>query len=139
MYENIIALGHYRSEKHTPMPRENRAAQFAPFAALTGYDELVTESARLTDSLAELDDTAAELLDRKLAVIFDRLDERPAVTVTYFVNDSRKSGGAYITESGNIRHIDMEERMFVFTDGRRIPLDRVTDMSAEIFTEYGIE
>ncbi len=139
MYEEIIGLEHYRAQNHLPMPRANRAAQFAPFAALTGYDALVDESARLTDSLSELDEDAAELLDRKLSVLFERLGERPDVTVTHFVNDRLKSGGAYVTESGCLRHIDMEELALVFADGRRIPLAEVTDMSSVIFAEYGIE
>ena len=96
-YSDIINLPHPESRTHPRMPRSDRAAQFAPFAALTGYDDAVAEAGRLTSSKIELDENELERLDRALAYLTEHQAAHPAVTVTYFVPDDKKSGGAYFT------------------------------------------
>lgn len=107
------------------MPISDRAAQFAPFAALTGYDEAVAETARLTDSRIEPDDDRAADINAKLCMLRDRLWERPAAEVTYFVPDRRKSGGSYVTQRGSAKRIDEYERTVIFTDGVTVPIDDI--------------
>ena len=118
-YDDIIDLPRPKS-KHEPMPMGDRAAQFSPFAALTGYEDAIDETARLTDARVELGESAVEELERALAGIAARISERPDVTVTYFVPDGRKSGGAYVTRAGALKRIDEAEREIVFADGTRI-------------------
>ena len=93
LYDDIINLPHHVSERHPQMSMYNRAAQFAPFAALAGHDSAITEAARLTDAEQELPESEAEILDRKLARL-QTMEEKTPVTVTYFVPDSRKDGGS---------------------------------------------
>ena len=119
MYDDIIDLPRPKSA-HEPMPMSDRAAQFSPFAALTGYEDAIDETARLTDARVELGESAVEELERKLAVLAARISERPEITVTYFVPDGRKEGGAYMTRTGALKRIDELERALVFADGARI-------------------
>ena len=118
-YDDIIDLPRPKSA-HEPMPMSDRAAQFSPFAALTGYEDAIDETARLTDARVELGESAVEELERALAGIAARISERPDVTVTYFVPDGRKSGGVYVTRTGALKRIDELERALVFADGARI-------------------
>ena len=127
MYDDIIDLPRPRSA-HEPMPMSDRAAQFSPFAALTGYEDAIDETARLTDARVELGESAVEELERALAGIAARISERPAVTVTYFVPDERKSGGAYVTRAGALKRIDELERELVFADGTRIAVGDIVSI-----------
>ena len=128
-YSDIINMPHYVSRTRAQMPIHNRAAQFAPFAALTGYEEAVEESARLTDSKAELcEDDAAEL-NKKIQLLSARIASEPYCEVICFVPDKRKSGGRYITVSGNVRLIEEATRQMVFCGGMRIPLDDIVEIS----------
>ena len=104
------------------MPRRDRAAQFAPFAALTGYDDAVDEEARRTDSRRELTEDEINELNARLNELSDTLSDRPDVELTYFLPDPRKSGGSYVTKRGAVRIIDRCENVLVFTDGARIPI-----------------
>ena len=122
-YDDIIDLPRPKS-KHEPMPMSDRAAQFSPFAALTGYGDAIDETARLTDARIELSEEERAELDYK------QLDA-PTVTVTYFIPDERKSGGAYVTHTGVLKRVDEVERMVVFKDGLRVPLDEVMDIKCE--------
>ena len=122
-YEDIIHLPHYVSKARPQMSIMERAAQFSPFAALTGYDAAIKETARLTDEKIELGDEEKDLLNRKQQFLTSILHERPEITVTYFVPDERKSGGAYVTVTGNLRRIDEVERFLVMVDGQKIPLE----------------
>lgn len=97
-YEDIINLPHYEPKKHPRMSRYNRAAQFAPFAALTGYEEQVKEVARLTDKKIEIDDGLKEILSDKLNKINEVIKDNPKVEITYFVSDNKKNGGKYVSE-----------------------------------------
>lgn len=127
-YDDIIDLPRPKS-KHEPMPMSDRAAQFSPFAALTGYGDAIDETARLTDARIELSEEERAELDYKQQYLAT-LDS-PTVTVTYFVPDERKSGGAYVTHTGVLKRVDEVERMVVFKDGLRVPLDEVVDINCE--------
>lgn len=130
-YDDIINLPHHVSSKRPQMSMLDRAAQFSPFAALTGYDDAIQETGRLTDEKINLSEEEKEALDRKQQILLERLDERPALTVIYFVPDEKKSGGAYVTKSGNLKKIDEVERMVTLTDGTKISLDDVYDIESE--------
>ena len=127
-YDDIIDLPRPKS-KHEPMPMSDRAAQFSPFAALTGYGDAIDETARLTDARIELSEEERAELDYKQQYLAT-LDS-PTVTVTYFVPDERKTGGAYVTHTGVLKRVDEVERMVVFKDGLRVPLDEVMDIKCE--------
>lgn len=133
-YEDIIHLPHHVSSVHTPMPVEARAAQFSPFAALTGYGDAVRETGRLTEERAELEEDEMGDLDRKLTELQEQIGDRPEISVTYFKPDARKSGGAYVTATGRIRKIDMFPRALVLEDGTRIPLEAVTGLEGGLFS-----
>lgn len=130
-YSDIIRLE--PPEPRRRMPRLDRAAQFSPFAALTGYDEVLAETARLTDERAELSDEDAALLNERLALLSENAGERPEVSVTFFLPDKRKEGGKYVTANGTVKRIDMAEMTLVFTDGRRIPIADIYRIGGEIF------
>lgn len=132
-YDDIIDLPHHVSATRPHMELSDRAAQFSPFAALTGYESAVREAARLTDQRVELDENAREALDKKLAVLEGQLAERPGVTVTYFVPDERKEGGSYVTVSGRVKRIRGDEGALVFEDGRRVGVGDIVDMDGGIF------
>lgn len=124
-YDDIIHLPHHVSQNHPQMPLRERAAQFAPFAALTGYEAAVGETARQTTERRELDAQEAAELNRRLASLIARLPERPEVTIEYFVPDDRKAGGAYVTVTGRVRNISVAERLLVMEDGTEIPMEDV--------------
>lgn len=127
-YDDIIDLPRPKS-KHEPMPMSDRAAQFSPFAALTGYGDAIDETARLTDARIELSEEERAELDYKQQYLATL--DAPTVTVTYFIPDERKSGGAYVTHTGVLKRVDEVERMVVFKDGLRVPLDEVMDIKCE--------
>ncbi len=124
-YDDIIHLPHHASQNHPQMSMHDRAAQFAPFAALTGYEAAVGETARLTSERRELDPQEAEELNRRLTELAARLPDHPEVTVEYFVPDDRKAGGAYVTVTGRVRHISVPEKTLVLEDGAVISLEDV--------------
>lgn len=128
-YDDIIHLPHHVSQNHPQMPLRDRAAQFAPFAALTDYEAGVGETARPTAERRELDAQEAEELNRQLAVVIEHLSERPEVTVEYFVPDERKSGGAYVTVTGRVRHISVPEKTLAMEDGTVIGLEDIAAIS----------
>ena len=117
------------------MPLRDRAAQFAALAALTGYEATVGETARLTAERRELDPQEAEELNRRLTDFAARLKDRPEVTIEYFVTDERKSGGAYVTVTGVVRHISVPEKTLVMEDGTIIPLDDIVSIDGNISGE----
>ena len=134
-YDDIIDLPHHVSKKHPPMPMEDRAAQFSPFAALTGYGDAVKETARLTDKKLEMDEETLKQLNTEFAILKDNLLSEPEVTVTYFVPDERKSGGRYVDINGKAKRIDEFDRLLILDDGRRIPLDDIISIESELFKE----
>jgi len=127
-YDDIINLPHHVSKKHPQMSMRNRAAQFAPFAALTGHSAAIEETARLTDSQIELADEDNEILNQKMAFLRENLHERPIVTVTYFVEDNKKSGGAYKTTECPLKDIDDYNMALVLKTGETILLKSVLDI-----------
>lgn len=142
-YDNLI--DNRRPVALKPMDAIKRSAQFAPFAALVGYDEQVKETARTTDAEVNLDDTEISVLDRQLQYLQSRLSERPTVEITYFIPDneshkgSKKDGGAYKTHEGIVKKIDLYERKIIFFDTRTIPIDRIIDIDGEVFIEMDAE
>ncbi len=131
-YDDIIMLPHHVSETRAHMPMLDRAAQFSPFAALTGYDAAVAETARLTDQKPELDDTQKERISEQLFTLQARLSEQPEAAVIYFVPDEKKAGGAYKTASGRIRKIDEHAQALIFADGTEIPFDSIFQIESEV-------
>ena len=132
-YSDIIALPHHVSKTRPQMSMQDRAAQFSPFAALTGYDAAINETGRLTDERIELGEETRAALDRKQQYLMDMISDQPEIAVTYFVPDERKSGGAYVTVTGNLKRIDEYERLMLMTNGTKIPLDDIMDIESDLF------
>lgn len=133
-YDDIINLPHHQSSTRKRMSNYDRAAQFAPFAALTGHDEAIKETARLTDDYSEMGEDRLSDLTAKIQLLNDKLSEQPEITVTYFIPDEKKSGGSYADKTGTVRIIDEYERKLVFYDGDRIDIDRIVDFKGNIFS-----
>lgn len=133
-YADIFHMPHHVSTKRPQMSQRDRAAQFAPFAALTGHDEAIKETARLTDEKIELDESTLAILNDKLQIILDNLEAEPVVTITFFKADTKKAGGAYIEHSGVIRKVDDYERTVVFMDKAVIPIEDILDIQGTIFS-----
>lgn len=124
-YDDIIALPRHVSPTRPPMSAHDRAAQFSPFAALTGYEEAIEETARLTQTKGELDENEKELLNQKLLLIGDMAPELPAVSLTYFRPDGKKSGGAYLELAARVRKLDRDNRRLVLSGGISIDFDDI--------------
>ena len=129
-YDDIINLPHPSSKRFPRMPLQERAAQFSPFAALTGYDDTIRETARLTDRRVELDESRRLELDAALRDLGARLEACPEVLVTYFLPDARKEGGQYVHVSGCLKKIDAVSRTLLLEDGTRIRIDDVYELNA---------
>ncbi len=137
-YDDIIHLPRPVSHKHPPMPRESRAAQFGAFAALSGYDTAVRETARLTDERITQEEEQIDRLNRKLVTLAARLDEEPVAAITYFEPDRHKEGGAYRAVEGTVRRIDGFEGVveLVSKTGRmKIPLDAIIALESDILSD----
>lgn len=132
-YEDIIHLPRHVSVKRPQMAITDRAAQFSPFAALTGHDTAVKETARLTENRVELDEYMKEALNHKLQIIADRIEEHPEIVVIYFQPDEKKDGGAYVTANGTAKKIDEYKRAVVMTDGTIIPIGEIIGIKGQIF------
>ena len=128
----IIGLPHHISERHPQMTMQDRAAQFSPFAALTGHGAAIRETERLTSDWSELDEDELKELDRSFVWLRDHLTERPEIKVLYFEPDQKKEGGHYGSTSGIVRKIDMAERILLMTDGKRILMDRIRDITVSV-------
>ncbi len=132
-YDDIINLPHPTSKNHPRMKNIERAAQFSPFAALTGYDSAIKETARITEAHIELDENEKARLNCQIRLLLEKLPTNPFVAITYYVPDSRKDGGAYQTVSGNIKKIDTCERFIVLCDETKIPIDEVIQFESDLF------
>lgn len=132
-YEDIINMPHQTSRKHPRMSMENRAAQFAPFAALTGFSDEVKETARLTDRRIELEDEFKLIISNKLNYLLENKDKRSEVIVTYFVYDGKKSGGMYVDKKGIIKKISLQEGIIIFEDKEVISINEIIDIEGEAF------
>lgn len=128
--QKIIGSPHHQSEHRAHMTLYDRAAQFAPFAALTGYDAALRETARLTDRKIELDEDAKEQLDRTLEILLRNIASEPSITVTYFVPDTKKDGGKYITVDRQLKKLDNIYHRMIFTDGTQIHADDILTIQA---------
>lgn len=133
-YDDLLNLPHHTSAVQPAMLMQNRAAQFAPFAALVGYDALIRETARLTDQKVELDESVKAELNEKLRLLLELLPQQPEVTITYFQPDIRKAGGAYRTTSGIVRKFLHSENLLVMMDGSKIPVDAIAALDGSFFS-----
>ncbi len=131
-YDSIIDMSHYRSKKRPAMSNYDRAAQFSPFAALTGYEAAVAEAGRLVDERLELSEERAQFLDSCLNLIREHLLEQPEVSITFFQPDEHKSGGRYVTINGRVKKIAGYERKLIFVDGTEIMLEDIFDIEGEL-------
>ena len=133
LYSDIIDMPHHVSKDRPHLSMHQRAAQFSPFAALVGYDEVIEETRRQTDLKRELDETEKAELDRKLSVIASRLAEKPIVVIEYFVPDKTKAGGEYVFKSGTVVKILQVQKKLVLGDGTEIRIEDIADISGELF------
>ena len=133
-YSDIIHLSRPISTKHLPMPMAKRAAQFSPFAALTGYEELTRETSRLTTQQSQLSEDDKESLDFKMNQLL-QLSPHPQVTVEYFAPDARKDGGSYQTISGTIKKVDTTFHKLVFTDNTELDLDNIRSIDSPLLPQ----
>ena len=135
-YDDIIDLPRPTSTRHPRMSMTDRAAQFSPFRALTGYEDAIQETSRLTDRRVELDEHAKAALDEKLRLLSDMVEERPEAAVTYFVPDKKKAGGEYRTAAGRIKKVDRYAQTLVFTTGQAIPIQDILTVRSECFQYF---
>ncbi len=133
-YDEIANLPHHVSETRPQMPMSDRAAQFAPFAVLTGYDSAIRETGRLTDERIELDEEALTALNLRYQLLMDALGKEPEVEITFFKPDERKSGGEYVTVIGAVKNVDDFERLITMQDGMKIPMNDVLSIDGEIYS-----
>ena len=131
-YSDIINLPHPVSKNHPQMPMAARAAQFAPFAALTGYDSVIHETERLTDKQVELEDYDNNQLNRVFTRLVEHLNEHPQIVVSYFKPDERKDGGSYMTVSGRLKKIDELGHAMIMEEGISIPIPMVTSIEIKL-------
>lgn len=131
-YDDIINLPHHRSKVYPPMSRKKRAAQFSPFAALSGHEQAIKEKARLTERKIELSDPKKAQLNAGLLLLERHLEKKPTISITYFIPDEKKSGGAYVTETGVVSKINKYERSIIF-EQKTIPIDDITALEGELF------
>ena len=138
-YEDIVNLPPHISKKHPQPSMMDRAARFAPFAAIAGYEEMVLEEARVTEERVDLDEGALSLLNEKLNMIQEFLDEEPEVTIMYFEPDKKKSGGAYVNITGIVKRIDEYEHFVIMTDGKKIRIEDIYAIGSDLFYSLGLE
>ena len=131
-YDDIISLPHHKSPKHPPMSLYARSAQFAPFAALTGYEDAVRETARETRERIELEEDWQVILDSKLQLLQERISKKEEVTFTYFEPDLKKDGGDYVTVVGIVKKIDLVQQKIILNDKKEIPIGELIDVRMNI-------
>jgi len=132
-YEDIINLPHHVSPTRPRMSRADRAAQFSPFAALSGYGDAVKETARLTGQRIELDESAKAALDEKLRLLAEVIEDRPEAAITYFLPDRKKAGGEYVTATGQVKKVDAVAQELVMANGRIIPIADIIEVESRLF------
>lgn len=135
-YEDIIHMEHPTSRRHPRMSVLERAAQFSPFAALTGHEAAIQETARLTDRRLELDECEKRVLDEKLQILLEYKGDAPELRIMYFQADDRKEGGAYQTVSGEFEKLDCYEKCMVLKDHTRIPMNEIVEIESSLFCEF---
>ena len=132
-YDEILNLEHHKSKKHPPMSLYARSAQFAPFAALTGYEDSVLETAREVGERIDIDDELRSILDSKIQILIEQIKKRPEVIVTYFIPDITKDGGVYVNVTGIIKKVDRINQIIILEDKTEIPINEIIDISGDIF------
>ena len=137
-YEDIVNLPRPISKKHPQPTLSDRAARFAPFAAITDYEAMVLEEARETEERIVPDENALSLLNEKLNILQEFPDKIHEIKVTYFVPDKKKSGGAYVEVTGIVKEIDEYERCIVMTDKKKIPIEHIRAIEGELFKCFEI-
>ena len=138
-YDDIINLPHHVSHSRPRMSNYDRAAQFSPFAALTGYGDAVKETERITDNKLELAEDEKQLLNEKMQILLENLDVNPKITVTYFEPDKKKSGGVYLTKIGNVKEIDIIGQKIIFTDKSFVKTDCVKNITSPMIDRFFAE
>ncbi len=138
-YEDIVDLPPHISKKHPQPTMMDRAARFAPFAAITGYEEMVLEEARVTEERVDLDEGALSLLNEKLNMIQEFIDEEPEIKITYFEPDKKKSGGAYVSVTGIVKRIDEYEHFVIMMDGKKISIEEIYGLESDLFYSLGVD
>ena len=133
-YDDIIHLPRHVSKRHPQMSLYNRAAQFAPFAALTGYGAAIAETARQTSPKIEMMEDDRQLMDRKLSILSSHLGEEPTISITFFQPDVRKAGGHYLTTTGIVKTIRTNERIIIMKDRKKISIDAIVGLEGELFS-----
>lgn len=131
-YEDLIELPHPVSKIHPPMARMDRAAQFNPFAALTGYEEEIEEAARLTEEKIVLGEDEKRFLDKQLQYLLTQIQRQPLIEVLYFVKDEKKAGGVYMTKKGRLKKLDSYQKHIIFTDGTRIAFADLRQLDSDL-------
>lgn len=132
-YEDIIHLSHPVSTEHPSMPIMNRAAQFAPFAALTGHDAAIKEAGRITQERIQLSESRIDALNEKLHVLAESIAEQPKVGIVYFQPDDVKKGGAYVKVSGILKKIDDFKCSLLLADGTKIAVENILEIDSALF------
>lgn len=138
-YEDIVNLPRHISKVHPQATMADRAARFSPFAAISGYEDMVKEAARVTEERIDITDATKELLNEKLNMIIEFLDEEPEVTITYFEPDKKKDGGAYISSTGTVKRIDEYERIVLMSDDKKIRIDEIYAIESDLFYSLGLD
>ena len=133
-YADIIDLPHHQSDTRPKMSNYDRAAQFSPFAALTGHAESIKETARLTDEYSEPSEEMKAIMNEKILFLMEQLENQPEITITFFKPDEKKQGGAYITITGVVKKFKTYERQIQMTTGDLIPIDMIFGIDGEIFS-----
>ena len=134
-YEDIINLPHYEPKYHKRMSIEKRAAQFAPFSALTGYDEEIKLSSKLVDKKIELTEEEKIFLNDKIQILIENIKDKPEITITYFIKDDKKIGGEYINKTSNINKIDISKNIILLRDKTIISIDDIINITSDLFKE----
>lgn len=138
-YDDIIHLPHHVSKTRKPMPMINRAAQFAPFAALTGHDEAIAETARQTAPKRILSSDEQDRLSKSLTYVIDHISEHPNLTLTYFIPDTQKEGGRYVSTTGILRAYDDFEKRIVLEDGTVVLVETIVSISGDMLDKLNLE
>ena len=133
-YADIIDLPHHQSDTRPKMSNYDRAAQFSPFAALTGHADSIKETARLTDEYSEPSEEMKAIMNEKILFLMEQLENQPEITITFFKPDEKKEGGAYITITGVVKKIKTYERQIQMTTGDLIPIDMIFGIDGKIFS-----
>ena len=135
-YDDIINLPHHVSKTHPPLPKSSYAAQFAPFAALRGYDEMIAETVRTTEEKYILSDEEKIRLSERMSVVLEHLDDSPEIMIKYFIPDARKPGGRYETVTGVVKKYREYERRIIMEDGTAIPADEIIEVKGALIDAY---